>query len=282
MRPELYIIECKSNLHVGSGDSNYGVIDKLVQRDTTDTLPCIFSSSLKGAFREYFEEVVEHDKDKGKKELSDRIFGAGSNKNSPGPSKKGTHIFQQAFLLSIPLRSNQKPFYNAISPFMVEQLLEMAKLFGYTFPEALKKDLEIVKSLDPKDNKPFVFHETLNLEIEDFSVFDSRSEKLPELQGIIGKDIVIVSNDDMKRLTNDYHLPVIARNKLENGESKNLWYEQVIPRESIFTAFVATDVLPNDDLFNTNVNNKIVQIGGDSSVGYGYSLIYSLPKTKTL
>lgn len=273
MKPELYIIQCKSNLHVGSGDSNYGVIDKLVQRDTADNLPCIYSSSLKGAFREYFEEALKE------KKLADSIFGEGSNKNSNGQSK-GSHIFQQAFLLTIPLRSNQKPFYSSISPFIVEQLLEMAKLFNYKFPEELEKELKMVKSFQPQNNKPIIFHNPTNLEIEDFSLFDQSTEKLPELQNIIGKDIVILSTDDMKRMTNDYHLPIIARNKLDNGQSKNLWYEQVLPRESIFTAFVATDATPDE--FKSKVNNKIVQIGGDSSVGYGYSLIYSLLKTKEL
>lgn len=279
MKPELYIIHCKSNIHVGSGDSSYGVIDKLVQRDTADTLPCIFSSSLKGAFREFFEEVIEKDKPQGKKVMSDRIFGEGSNKKSIG-QRKGSHIFQQAFLLSIPLRSNQKPFYSAIAPFMVKQLLEMADLFGYKFPDALLRDFEVVQKVLPQNNEPIIFHQKSQLEIEDFSNFKPQTEQLSELQNVIGKYIVILSDDDMKRMTNDYHLPIIARNKLENGKSKNLWYEQVVPRESIFTAFVATDEV--SDEFQKNVNNKVVQIGGDSSVGYGYSLIYSLPKLKTV
>ena len=275
MKPELYVIQCKSNLHVGSGDSSYGVIDKLVQRDTADSLPCIYSSSLKGAFREYFEEVIE--KGKGKKVISDHIFGEGSNKSSAG-QEKGTHIFQQAFLLSMPLRSNQKPFYNSIAPFMVKQLLEMALLFGYKFPVELQKELEVVQNLVPQKSQPIIFHQQSQLEIEDFSNIKSQTELFPELQNIIGQNIVVLNDEDMKRITNDYHLPIIARNKLENGKSKNLWYEQVVPRESVFTAFVATDAIPDE--FQKNVNKKIVQIGGDSSVGYGYSLVFSLPKIK--
>jgi len=185
MKPELYIIECKSNLHVGSGDSNYGVIDKLIQRDTADQLPCIFSSSLKGAFREYFEEVVEEKISKGQKVLSDSIFGAGDNKGSNGQSK-GSHIFQQAFLLSIPLRSNLKPYFNATAPFIIEQLIELANLFGYKFPVELEKELgHFSENFKPEDNIPIVFESTEGLEIEDFSVFVLESKtKLPELQKI--------------------------------------------------------------------------------------------------
>jgi len=279
MKSELYIIECKSNLHVGSGDSNYGVIDKLIQRDTTDQLPCIYSSSLKGAFREYFEEVIEGSKYKGQKVLSDSIFGAGDNKGSNGQSK-GSHIFQQAFLLSIPLRSNRKPYFNAIAPFMVKQLIELADLFGYKFPAGLGKELgHFSENYKPKDNEPIIFEDKKDLEIEDFLVFAKSDILLPELQKIIGNDMVILSNNDMKRLTNDYHLPIIARNRLENGKSQNLWYEQVVPRQSVFTAFVVNGGDPLDDKFKTNVEEKTVQIGGDSSVGYGYCFVYSLPKT---
>lgn len=28
-----YFIQCITNMHVGSGDANYGIVDKLVQRD---------------------------------------------------------------------------------------------------------------------------------------------------------------------------------------------------------------------------------------------------------
>jgi CRISPR-associated protein Cmr4 len=52
-----YLIECLSNLHVGSGDANYDVIDKKVQRDPVTNLPCIHSSGIKGAFREYFDQI---------------------------------------------------------------------------------------------------------------------------------------------------------------------------------------------------------------------------------
>lgn len=51
-----YFIECITNLHVGSGDANYGIVDKLVQRDTVTGFPTIHSSSLKGALREHFEQ----------------------------------------------------------------------------------------------------------------------------------------------------------------------------------------------------------------------------------
>jgi CRISPR-associated protein Cmr4 len=275
MKTDLIIIQCKSNLHVGLGDSNYGVIDKLVQRDITDELPCIFSSSLKGAFREYFEEKLMQ------KDLADYIFGEGENKKSKGMDK-GAFIFQQAFLLSIPLRSNQRPYYNAISPFIMEQLVEMASLFSYDFPPALKAEMENIIALKPADGKPMLLNASPALIIEDFEEFVSANIVIPELQKMIGSDIVILSENDIKRITDNYHLPVIARNKLDNGQSQNLWYEQVVPRESIFTTFVSFSPSKNlqgkvnENDFRDNVHEKMVQIGGDSSIGYGYCKVYSI------
>ena len=56
MKATLYTIECISNLHVGSGQDNDGVIDGLIQRDVVTDLPCINASSLKGALREHCEK----------------------------------------------------------------------------------------------------------------------------------------------------------------------------------------------------------------------------------
>lgn len=277
MKTELYVIDCKSNLHVGLGDSNYGVIDKLVQKDVTDELPCIYSSSLKGGFREFFEEVIEKE-DTTKKGLADKVFGEGENKKSKGMDK-GAYIFQQANLLSIPLRSNQKPYYNAISPFIIKQLLKMAELMKYKFSDELNKELEDIKKIGFTNKKPIVLQESQGLVIEDFEDFDVKSElKLTEFKKIVGEDIVLLSTEDMKRMTDDYHLPVIARNKLDNGQSKNLWYEQIVPREAKFTTFVTFNpgTKLNSDEFKTNVDKKVVQFGGDSSIGYGYCKVCTI------
>ena len=51
---EAYIIRTKTNLHAGSGDTNFGIVDKQVQRDSISNLPIINSSSLKGAIRDHF------------------------------------------------------------------------------------------------------------------------------------------------------------------------------------------------------------------------------------
>ena len=75
-----------------------------------------------------------------------------------------------------------------------------------------------------------------------------------------------LSNEDFADCCSDYNLPIIARNKLENGESANLWYEQVLPPETMFYTIIQEE---GDDLKEA-LNGQIVQIGANATIGYGY------------
>ncbi|MBK9227470.1 MAG: hypothetical protein IPL67_10560 [Ignavibacteria bacterium] len=79
--------------------------------------------------------------------------------------------------------------------------------------------------------------------------------------------MALIEENDFKEIAR--RLPVIARNKLENGESKNLWYEEVVPRESRFIFFTAKD----DEYcveFDEVLTMDTIQIGANASIGYGY------------
>ena len=50
------MIETLTNMHVGSGDTHFGIVDNLIQRSPVTKVPVIHSSGLKGSLREYFVE----------------------------------------------------------------------------------------------------------------------------------------------------------------------------------------------------------------------------------
>ena len=75
-----------------------------------------------------------------------------------------------------------------------------------------------------------------------------------------------VDGDTFTTYCNDDALPIIARNCLENGESTNLWYEQVLPSLSVLATVIVTKESGQMDL----LNEKIVQIGANATIGYGY------------
>jgi CRISPR-associated protein Cmr4 len=248
--PHVYKIECISNLHVGSGDNNYGVIDKQVQRDSISQIPVIHASGLKGALREYFEKIAMPGNDK----KIATIFG--SAKTDAENMQQGAFRFMEARLLSIPVRGiDSKPFYKATSAFLVNEFNRII--------QGVNVDYKItVPSADGPKAKT------------EFGEAPSVS-KIAE----IGDDIAILSDEMQSDVLN--HLPVIARNSLDNGQSENLWYEEVVPRESIFYFLVlAPGQLENDTDFekdfNTHLHNKFVQIGANATVGYGCCKILNL------
>jgi CRISPR-associated protein Cmr4 len=271
MSSKMYIITAKTHIHAGSGNSNAGVIDNLVQRDPADNLPCIYASSLKGAFREYFEEGPDKVKTK---PLADLIFGAGVNKQSPGNNKKGSHIFHQASLLSIPVRSNVKPYFNATCPSILLKFIDDAGLFGIDLT-SVKNEIESILSRVNQNCKPDVLgNQMQDLKIEEYSELNFRNIQIQAVQKLFGNDLVVFVDEDFYDLCSDYNLPVIARNNLENGQSKNLWYEQIVPRQSRFYFFTVYHC--EEDNFDASVAAKNVQIGANASIGYGVSLIKNL------
>lgn len=128
MKATLYTIECISNLHVGSGQDNDGVIDGLIQRDVVTDLPCINASSLKGALREHCEKWNKAHNEDAKKVNVVKLFGkkVGGEENC----EAGEYRFLDASILSIPRPSVNAPFVQVTCDEVVTELQDKASLFG--------------------------------------------------------------------------------------------------------------------------------------------------------
>jgi len=124
------------------------------------------------------------------------------------------------------------------------------------------------------------------LELEDFDI-DIKKEletiDLNILERITGGPLLIMDDAGFKELCSDDYLPLIARNNLENGRSKNLWHEQVVPRESRFYFMVLkpgnqNSTTGNDKAADLEFDDTPVQIGGNASIGYGFTIIREVGK----
>lgn len=104
-----YLIECITNLHVGSSGTNYGIVDNLVQRDPVTKFPTINASSLKGALKKHFEKKWDEENIA----LIPTIFGEEGKGSTQGTI--GTYNFLGADLLALPVRSNYMSYALAIS-----------------------------------------------------------------------------------------------------------------------------------------------------------------------
>ncbi|MEM6846093.1 MAG: type III-B CRISPR module RAMP protein Cmr4 [Bacteroidota bacterium] len=234
MQGHFFIIRTLTNLHVGSGDSDFGVVDKQVQRDALHKAPTIHASSLKGALREYFTSQVQLDTNG---EFTTHIFGSEVNS---ADKVQGNYRFLSADLLAIP-RPDEDPTTSTA--------------------------YDLVSSSQVLSN---FANKAINLGIN-HSIITAFQEATDEsVLTIAGSDISINDND-FKNLATE--LPVLARNYLDNGESKNLWYEEFVPRESLFGLLI---LAPNGDSrfssFENFVDGKVIQLGANATVGYGLCL----------
>ncbi len=251
-----YLIKCQTNLHVGSGDNNYGVIDKQVQRDSISLAPIIHASGIKGAFREYFDKSLRWGETTEGNEKLTILFG--SDKTAKENLKQGSLRFFEAHLLSIPVRGkDNEPFYRATSCEIVNAFNSSATTLGM-------KDIMIIL--------PTAQNTNAHTEYADSSLLGD----IPYVGEKAVKMEHSMMNDEVFR-----HLPIIARNCLENGQSENLWYEEVVPRESCFYFFIAVpnnmdSIVNYDNDFNNNVHDRIIQIGANATVGYGYCKILKI------
>ena len=270
-RYDLYMITALSNMHVGSGDINFGVVDNLVQKDIITSFPTINSSSLKGSLREFFSWSGGIDADE-----INYIFGPPQKNGKDGKKKSGSGMYKffTANLLTLPARSSKKPFFRATAPMLLKEFLNSIELFKLNITQ--KENIrELIDNAAPEKEKPIIFENLADVRIEDINAVYKPFDKINELKSVMGCDVAIFHDDDFKELCEN--LPVIARNHLENGKSQNLWYEEVVPRQSRFYFIVAVpdsdDTKKIDQKFAERLQNNLIQIGANASIGYGFTEI---------
>lgn len=249
MHFHIFKIRCLTNLHVGSGDINYNVIDKEVEKDPVTGLPMIHASGIKGA-------LLQHFKDHGMSE-SERnyIFGA------PGKgdvSKPGAYRFMDAQLLARPMRaeSGNASCVNVTTAEMMQNFLSSIEDFGGKTPDKKVPTLNF-------GTAQFLATSAAGVEgLETAALNAAQKQEGAWMEDLIGKNYAFSKN------MRDYDLPIIARNNLENGISTNLWYEEFVPHGSVFYMVILTP----EEKCGLDFT-KPVQIGGNASVGYGFTKI---------
>lgn len=285
MKTNVYIIEPFTNMHVGSGKENSGIVDNVVQKDVISGYPVINSTSLKGALREYFKEIKYKDESE-KDDVIKHIFGKGNEKKNGQEENKGINIpgkfcFFNANLLSMPARSDKFSFIYATTGGIIRDFLQQVDLMQArpgTIIDA--ESYAAFKKLTYYDcnEKALCFDEALKGAIVEY--YDAKAHycndakitaaEMELLKKWLGGSFVLVNETFFKENMTG-KLPVIARNHLDNGQSTNLWYEEIVPRKTRFYTFIAS--AEKNWNSQTDFNIKPIQIGANSSVGYGYSKI---------
>lgn len=265
-KTEAYLLTCLTNLHAGSGDNDLGVVDNQVQRDPVTGIPVIHSSSLKGALREYFSSNASIDKS-----VVEYVFGTDQKRDKNSTEKIGHYKFFQADMIVYPVRSNKQVFRRATSLEQLSEVINRANRLGATaVTEAAFGVTDEVKNLEVSANEPRI--KSGNELLENLTASGGLEMAEPSL---IGYFPALYDKCDYRNLVK--RLPTIARNQLDNGESKNLWYEEIVPRESKFIFLVSRPESCLSDTkyadFEKELADCTVQIGANGSIGYGYCSI---------
>jgi CRISPR-associated protein Cmr4 len=246
MKSVLFRMECLTDMHVGNGEVNYSIINNEVQKDTVLTdVPIIQASGVKGAIKEYFE---------GRWGSNDaRLISIFGDEKSVGGYK-----FFNALCVARPLRVT-----NGIRPYVLTAATDVLQSFS-TFLEGI--GLGSYYQCDGLNVTTGFSSSVDGLEIEGITCKSLKNEQLEKL---IDRDYAITNT------LRDYDLPVRARNMLdENGMSRNLWYEEMVPHKSIF--YFAVLATPDTQLykaFKDSIEEGAVQFGGNASIGNGYTRI---------
>ena len=246
-------------IHPGAG-RGMGVVDLPVAREAATDYPVIVGSSLKGALRDKMETAKAGD--------AKARFGT--------EDRAGDLLVSDARLLLLPVRSLTGSYRWATCPHVVERY---------------RRDLARV-GLEPSPDVPDVGRRSvlatggessLFLEERQFAISSELPDDLAnavgplvlheETRGRLRDRLAVLHDDDFAWFAR-YGLSIQARNVLEDGtkKSKNLWYEETMPPDTVMYAIVmgrsdeSLDSL--DALFPQG--DPYLQAGGNETTGQGW------------
>jgi CRISPR-associated protein Cmr4 len=281
MKKALLTLYATAYLHPGAG-STTDVIDLPIQREVHSGLPVIPASSLKGALRQ------KADEERGDVEV---IFGPetqGADKHA------GALLVGEAKLLALPVRSLTNIFQWVSSPLVLNRLRRDLARIGENLPDIptpQKEGQAIVPSGSGGGRRIF---EDLDFEVRESEELSGvlreiKDKLLPAGAGEylldkFTKDFAFVGDDEFRHLCR-VGTQVSARIELdENKTSKNLWYEESLPPETVFYAILLAqgsrdgtklsedEVMSGLDEYAIRPSDGLVQIGGNETIGQGWCL----------
>jgi CRISPR-associated protein Cmr4 len=289
----LMFMIAETSIHAGSGMS-VGYVDLPLQRDVVREIPIIQSSGVKGALRDFFEEI-----DKKKTEI---IFGP-----EDGSQYSSAISFSDAKLLFFPVKSLYGVFAYITCPMVINDFLRDIK----------NVDPKISYQIDilPTDNMaltldPNIISLNNNIVLNDilFQKEKINDNYLRDLLNTLKNKIfpdnneyrywkenflkrIAIVNDSVFRDFTLLSTEIVTRNKINDDtgvvdeSGGGLWSEENLPQDSIlYSLLFASKPYSNDNNGFSNgseiinyIKEKLdknrIQIGGHKTIGKGFVFI---------
>ncbi|QDT31141.1 type III-B CRISPR module RAMP protein Cmr4 [Thalassoglobus polymorphus] len=265
MKTMLYGLLAESPIHPGAGQST-GFVDLPVAREAATDYPVIVGSGMKGAL---LGMARDHDWDESQR---NDVFGKHDN--------AGGLLVSDARLLLLPVRSLTSSYMWLTCPHLIDRYDRDRKRTLDSDDQLQSIVLEDVAEQPPQYLGPDVGE--LFLEERQFAragdLPDGLIETLIPLfahdkaSARLSKQLVVVSDDSFTWFAR-YGLPVNARNILneKNKTSKNLWYEETLPPDSLFYCLLAERSAGALGKVNELFGKRpYIQVGGNETIGHGW------------
>ena len=263
MRAAMLGLLAETPIHPGAGRS-MGVVDLPVARESSTHYPVLVGSSLKGALKDKAAGIAPQG-------LSER-FGS--------QERAGDFLVADARLLLLPVRSLTTAFRWVTCPHLVERYARDLRRAGLTPPPptpVVNKDEVLATGREEADGGSLFLEErqfTVGGEPDDALVSSFEPLLLhADTRERLKSQTAVLHDDDFAWFVR-YGLSLQARNVLddETKQSKNLWYEETLPPDTVMHALVAartSDALATvDTLFPDE--DPYLQAGGNETVGQGW------------
>ncbi len=269
MKNQIFLLETVTNLHVGDLGNSLSIVDKTVQRDALTQYPTIYATSLKGALRNAFEAEADFPE---KAAAIKYIFGGKPEAKNADDAARGEYRFSDAHTLFYPVRANDRPYYLATCPAMIQDACRLLNLAGY---KDKCQELKALQEWLPADEPGCILMQGEAAEqsegVRVAHLILQKTAVGAALDTVLNKwvegetALVLLSDQEMQQVVEE--LPIVARNCLDNGISANLWYEEFVPRK---TAFLTLLMMKDEcATFTKFLTGECRQIGANATVGYG-------------
>jgi CRISPR-associated protein Cmr4 len=256
-------------IHVGAGQS-IGVVDLPVAREGATGLPHIPDSGLKGALRQWAETVFSEPEVK-------ILFGSAE---SGGGGGAGVLLISTARLLFLPVRRLDGPYAWVTTPYLLERLRRDASRSGAaigTVPIITVSGTELLIAGPPQSPvflEEYVFTAKKNPKTTDIDALVKALVADAPLAARLAQQAAIMTDTEFAWFAENA-LPVDAHNQLSDTKlSQNLWYEEVLPPDTLLFSMILTRHDDEDELVTCFAEKlrkaNYLQVGGNESTGQGW------------
>ena len=257
----------ETSMHPGS-ESSTGVVDLPIAREVTTAYPVITGSSLKGAFRESFEDRMD-------KKETDKVFGE--------QNRAGDISVSDGRMLLLPVRTLIGHYKWVTCPYILDRLSRDLKLAGYNIEEVKIPEIKQGKALYHGTDEEIFLEEITFTHQESQDLLGKLTKIIKpllyhkSLKDRLLNQLVIISDDEFAYFAK-YGLEVRARNRLssETKTSENLWYEECLPPDTLFyTLFLCRSgkEASLEKLQEAFLEKPYIQIGGNETIGQGWCVL---------